>query len=357
MRVPPHTIFVNEAQRPIVIQGYWHSPYMLPGPSGTSLSFLSDTDAQRFRARVDNHTSHMENQLARFVHRYRDAMIGQVNLFSHPDQQRAVFHLMMDAADGLIRSDPQTLRTLVHYMAMNGVTDMIQHMITFGSATKNRDMLQNLVDAGFDVNSRDSDYRTPLHLAVIGNHADTVRVLVEMCGADVHAQDLMKLLPWHCALEIGCEPLSDTRERIASKERILRLLALHTDPAKVQGFLSKCVLEKLKKSPDAAIKIELSPPNHNGFEDRGPMITHAADGSPILPHVDLKVLSPQEATALLKEFFVAAWSKLPQTVQHARANRISQTMHFLLGSSLTFHGPLWMNLGTVTLCPLVYRTI
>ena len=120
----------------------------------------------------------MENKLARMVHWYRDAMIAQVKLFPNDDQQQAVFRLMLEAADGSIDSDRETMRTLLHYMAMNGVTDL----------------LENLVNAGFDVNERDSDYRTPLHLAVVGNHADTVRVLVEKCKADVHIRDLGNLL-------------------------------------------------------------------------------------------------------------------------------------------------------------------
>jgi hypothetical protein len=55
---------------------------------------------------------------------------------------------------------------------------------------------------------------------------------------------------------------------------------------------------------------EHSPPNHDGSEDGSHMIIDPANGSPILPHVDLQVIAPQEATALLNEFFLAAWSKV-----------------------------------------------
>ena len=48
-----------------------------------------------------------------------------------------------------------TRRLLLHYMAMNGFSNL----------------LSVLVDAGFDVNERDSDYRTSLHLAVIANNS------------------------------------------------------------------------------------------------------------------------------------------------------------------------------------------
>lgn len=241
----PNTLLVPYPGRfifghPRVFQDYWHSPYVLRPPHEPA-STLSDKDIQQFRNRADNHTLHMENKLAGFVHQYRNAMLAEVNLFPHPDQQRAVFRLMMSAADGLIHSDPETRRTLLPYMAMNGVTDI----------------LKSLVDAGFGVDDGDSDYRTPLHLAVVSNHADAVRILVETCGADVHVQDLKKLLPWHCALNIDCDYLGENFERIASKEQILRLLAVHTDPEKVQGPRFVQVLKNLKENPGAAIEIQL----------------------------------------------------------------------------------------------------
>ena len=41
----------------------------------------------------------------------------------------------------------------------------------------------------------DSDRRTPLHLAVVSNHASSVRALIEECGANVHARDLFGAPP------------------------------------------------------------------------------------------------------------------------------------------------------------------
>ena len=39
------------------------------------------------------------------------------------------------------------------------------------------------------------------------------------------------------------------------------------------------------------------------------MITYTLHGSPILPHVNLKGLSPEATAALLEEFLGIAWSK------------------------------------------------
>lgn len=238
VRVPYPGRFIWDGPR--TLQEYWHSPYVLFPPSREPLSTLSDNDIQQFYTRVDNNTSHMENKLGSFVHQYRDAMVAEANLFPDLAQQQAIFRLMMSAADGLIRTDLETRRTLLHYMAMNGVTDI----------------LKSLVGTGFGVNDPDSDYRTPLHLAVVSNHADTVHVLVETCGADVHAQDLRKLLPWHCALNIDCDYLGENYGRITSKERILRLLAVHTDPEKVEGPRFVQVLKDLKENPGAPIEIQ-----------------------------------------------------------------------------------------------------
>ncbi|WJG35712.1 ankyrin repeat-containing domain protein, partial [Fusarium oxysporum Fo47] len=69
-------------------------------------------------------------------------------------------------------------RTLLHWLAMNGVAFLIP----------------KLIETGFDVNAVESDFRTPLHLAVIGNHFPAVKCLVEN-GANVHAEDLEHMLP------------------------------------------------------------------------------------------------------------------------------------------------------------------
>ena len=48
-----------------------------------------------------------------------------------------------------------------------------------------------------------------------------------------------------------------------------------------------------RKAPDAAC----------------PTIAYTADGSPLLPHIDLNGISPQVTVSILQAFMIAAWSK------------------------------------------------
>ena len=166
-RIPLEYLF----EKGIMWQDYWHSPHVFSSPSSTYPS-ATESNIQQFLLRLttesgmvdgdieqslpgDSHTQRMEIKLARVMHQYREAMVKQIKLFPEAEQQRAVFGHMVQAANGHMIRDFETHRTLLHYMAMNGVSDL----------------LSVLVDAGFDVNERDSDYRTSLHLAVIANNS------------------------------------------------------------------------------------------------------------------------------------------------------------------------------------------
>lgn len=221
----------------ITWQDYWHSPHVFSS-SNSYPTPATESNIEQFLLRLTT-DSGMETKLARVMHQYRDAMVKQIKLFPEADQQRAVFWHMVQAANGLMTRDEGTKRTLLHYMAMNGVSDL----------------LSVLVEAGFGVNEGDSDYRTPLHLAVIANHSDAVQVLIDQCGADVHARDLNRLLPWHCALAIDFDNIVENRERIASKAFILRLLASQTDLNQVKGRRQLQILVQFKENPDAAIDV------------------------------------------------------------------------------------------------------
>ena len=256
--LPPRISLQTQAlsERGIMWQNYWHSPHVFS--SGTSYPTpATESNIEQFLLRLTtdsgmvdgdieqslpggSNTPRMETKLARVMHQYRDAMVKQIKQFPEADQQQAVFWHMVQAANGLMTRDSGTSRTLLHYMAMNGVSDL----------------LSVLVDAGFSVNDGDSDYRTPLHLAVIANHPSAVQVLIDQCGADVHARDLNRLLPWHCALAIDSDNIVENRERIASKAFILRLLASQTDPNQVKGRRASQILVQFKENPDAAIDVQ-----------------------------------------------------------------------------------------------------
>jgi hypothetical protein len=58
-----------------------------------------------------------------------------------------------------------------------------------------------------------------------------------------------------------------------------------------------------------AFGTDRSVPEHDQGDNGYPTITYTARGSPILPHVNLKGLSPKVTAALLEEFLGIAWSK------------------------------------------------
>ena len=71
------------------------------------------------------------------------------------------------------------------------------------------EIVENLLNEGFNVNSRDKGYRTPLHYAVLGNQIEISRLLISK-GAIVDAigdlLDQNTSTPLHLAVQLGdCE--------------------------------------------------------------------------------------------------------------------------------------------------------
>jgi len=118
-------------------------------------------------------------------------------------------------------------------------------------------LMPKLVEIGFGVDDRDSDYRTPLHLAVISNNYWSVEALIKDCHADPHVEDLCYLLPWHLALAIDDDNIIENAERARSKADIIAYLAQHTDPSKIKGRRSSEILQKLRDDPNAEIVVTL----------------------------------------------------------------------------------------------------
>lgn len=211
-----------------------------PDPPELQRLTWQEINQLRFRTATPQTPAGMENEVSRLMFQYRDYILSQLSYFPNVHQQHLIFKLMWDAADGLKTTDSAEGRTLLHYMAMNDVADLLRIM----------------VEAGFEVNAGDSDHRTPLHLAVIGNHADAVQVLVEKCGANANLPDLNNLLPWHYSLVIDMDNFHVISPRVESKKRIIRFLAIHTDLRLVRNIQARLVLAKLKNEPQRAIEID-----------------------------------------------------------------------------------------------------
>jgi nucleoside phosphorylase len=235
-------------------QGYWHCPRRLTS-TGDSLdpeTWERDKDALkratesrlgggsvgRFVGRLVGAISgDMEIKLAAFMHEYHSELLENLENFPDPDQHRLVFGAMLRMTKGSIDEDSATLRTLLHWLAMNGEAKL----------------LPKLISLRFKVNAQDSDRQTPLHLAVIGNHWEAVRVLVDKCQADVHLADLNGLLPWHHALHIDWDNQAENEDREKSRISIIKCLAKVTSKKHVKGSRALKTLLQLKENPDADI--------------------------------------------------------------------------------------------------------
>lgn len=167
---------------------------------------------------------------------YQTKLLDIVGQFPNAYQQRSVFELMLKVS-GEVKRDSETRRSLLHYLAMNRAAVL----------------LEPLVEAGFNVDEQDSDDMTPLHLAVIGCHAEAVIALLG-CGADACKRDLNQALPWHLAVGIDMTNALHNDDRARSKQIILRNLALVTNSADVVTPYSSKILKALKANPTADIQ-------------------------------------------------------------------------------------------------------
>ena len=186
----------------ITWQGYWHEDRILPaGKQREGLESLSADDYQSLQggpeqlvqlattrqAESKQYPSTEQSisspelllELAKFMTMYQDELITQLELFPNTNQQRALFGAMLWMTRGNLEKDTDTGRTLLHWFAMNDV----------------HRLMPKLVELGFGVNDRDSDYHTPLHLAVVSNNYWSVEALINECHADPNVEDLCYLLP------------------------------------------------------------------------------------------------------------------------------------------------------------------
>ncbi|KAF4611393.1 hypothetical protein G7Y89_g15620 [Cudoniella acicularis] len=156
----------------------------------------------------------IETKLSGFMRDYHSELLSKLDDFPNPKQQRDILGAMLRLTKGQFNQDFSTRRTLLHWLSMNGGSNL----------------LLELVELRFRVNDKDSDDRTPLHLDVMGNHYSAVKMLITNCGADCHGRDLNGLLPWHHALHIDWGNIFENDQRAAWKKSIIRLLTKETGP-------------------------------------------------------------------------------------------------------------------------------
>ena len=90
-----------------------------------------------------------------------------------------------------------TARFHVTTMNTEGWTDL--HHAAYGG---HREVVEELISAGADVNARNGSDRTPLHAAAHGNKPGVVEMLL-VAGADVDARGEFGQTPLHVAAGLG----------------------------------------------------------------------------------------------------------------------------------------------------------
>jgi hypothetical protein len=85
-------------------------------------------------------------------------------------------------------------KTCLHYAARNGHINCIRYLLNYKLCT-NHEQQPNQFPQRHAVDERSGEGTTPLHLACYGGQFETVKFLIEDCGANVHAKN-----DWGCSV-------------------------------------------------------------------------------------------------------------------------------------------------------------
>jgi ankyrin repeat protein len=122
---------------------------------------------------------------------------------------------LLDAGENINFASPADNTTLLHYIALGGLTAAAEFLIKSGAALNPKDVHQStplhfaaekgnvdiiklLLAAGADVNSGDEHLLTPLHYAIRANQLSSIAALIEG-GANVNACSSIDMTPLHTA--------------------------------------------------------------------------------------------------------------------------------------------------------------
>ncbi len=134
-----------------------------------------------------------------------------------------------------------------------GKTPLSRLSLRYAARLGNERMARQLIDIGLDVDAEDRDGRTPLHLAVLGEHKEVAQLLLDS-GADVNAADEEGRTSLHAAIE-GKLPSSGEGQAVVEAVRMLLEADADVDAKTKAGLtpLHAAVLEGYTKTARALI--------------------------------------------------------------------------------------------------------
>ena len=108
-----------------------------------------------------------------------------------------------DARDRLVKAaekdDIPKVRQLLENKKANKTIDSMgangNRLLHYASGEwKEPDIVERIIDLGADVNIKNGNKRTPLHVAAENNNFEALKILLEN-GADIHAKDIHQITP------------------------------------------------------------------------------------------------------------------------------------------------------------------
>lgn len=106
------------------------------------------------------------------------AAVPEPSSSEHPDNEPLIDHDLLDSSSSSLVTEVKELNPPQSWTGAPESVDQIASLLQFAS-TGRVDEVRQILDAGLDVNAKDYDLRTALHLAASEGHYGVVKLLLE----------------------------------------------------------------------------------------------------------------------------------------------------------------------------------